>query len=63
MRLRQDKHLILNLEEKVKNTQLQVEVNFLKNLAATGNICEKLEKIKPEDKYKVVHHPSMIIIP
>lgn len=42
------------VDEKLKCTQLKVEVDFLNNLVATGNICGKLEKINPGDKYKVV---------
>lgn len=57
---------MMYLEEKVKNTQLQIEVEFLKNPISTRNIGGKLMKIKEENKYKGVpppfnHNYSLIV--
>lgn len=48
-------------EEKLKSTALQVDVEFLKNLVSAGNICGKLEKIKPGDKYSTTIQMTTIL--
>ncbi|XP_076950642.1 uncharacterized protein LOC143623681 [Bidens hawaiensis] len=45
------------IEEKVLNTKLQTDNEFLKNLISTGNICGILNQVKGEDKYKAVPPP------
>lgn len=45
------------IEEKVLNTKLQADNEFLKNLVSTGNICGILNQVKEEDKYKAVPPP------
>ncbi|XP_076920627.1 uncharacterized protein LOC143581822 [Bidens hawaiensis] len=45
------------VEEKVQNTKLKIENDFLKNLVSTGNICGILNKVNEKDKYKAVPPP------
>ena len=45
------------VDEKMLNVKLLTEVEFLKNLVATGNICGILNQVKEEEKYKAVPPP------
>lgn len=36
----------------MKNTKLQIDNEFLKNLVSTGNICGILNQVSEKDKYK-----------